>query len=95
MCEGGRGKKGGLSEYARKVGKSQDAMSLVKKAATVFAKLPSQLGGLLNKATHLAAIHKAPQEYWQQLTELFVEKEWSVKQTEAIVDAIKDVERKS
>jgi site-specific DNA-methyltransferase (adenine-specific) len=46
----------------------------------------------VNLTSHLYAIHKAPEQYWQQLTELLIEKEWSVKQTETIVNAIKEVD---
>jgi len=46
----------------------------------------------VNLTRHLAAIHKTPSQYWQQLTELLIENEWSVKQTEEICKAIKDIE---
>lgn len=42
--------------------------------------------------SHQLAISKAPRQYWQQLTELLIQNEWSVKQTEAIVNAIKEVD---
>ena len=90
LSEGGRGKKGGLSEYARVVGKSRPRLSEYKDAADIVKTLNvSDVGQVLDKANHLAAIHKAPDKYWQQLTELLIENEWSVKQTEGIVDAIK------
>jgi hypothetical protein len=69
----GRGNKGGLSEYARVVGRSKQALSENKQAATVFNKMSAQADILLDKAKHLAAIHKAPEQYWQQLTELLIE----------------------
>ena len=37
---------------------------------------------------HQLSISKAPQQYWQQLTELLIENKWSVRDTEAIVDAV-------
>jgi site-specific DNA-methyltransferase (adenine-specific) len=89
--EGGRGKKGGLSEYARAVGRSEKRMRVNKDAAIVALNL-GDVAELLDKANHLAAIHKAPEQYWQKLTELLIENEWSVKETEAIVSAIKDVD---
>ena len=42
--------------------------------------------------THLAAIHKAPADDWQWLTELLLEEGWSVADTEAKVKRIKAVE---
>jgi len=35
-AEGGRGKKGGLSEYAERIGKSQDSVSLYRKPPRYF-----------------------------------------------------------
>jgi signal recognition particle GTPase len=46
----------------------------------------------VNLTKHLAAIYRCPSQYWQQLTELLIEKDWSVKQTELIVSAIKDID---
>jgi site-specific DNA-methyltransferase (adenine-specific) len=85
----GKGNKGGLSEYARRVGKQRSDLSNYRDAAkiversTILDFLP-----LLNKANHLAAIHKAPADDWQWLTELLLEEGWSVADTEAKVKAI-------
>ena len=92
LSEGGRGKKGGLSEYAKLIGKSKQTLSDNKQAATVFNKLSGQPDSLLDKANHLYHIHKAPDRYWQQLTELLLKRSWSVKETEAIVNAVKELE---
>lgn len=40
---------------------------------------------LMGKVYHLAEIHSAPSQYWQLLTELLIEHDWTVKQTEAVV----------
>jgi site-specific DNA-methyltransferase (adenine-specific) len=93
LSEGGRGKKGGLSEYARMVGKAKSTLSECHSAAKLLSRIKcSDIRMLLNKSSHLAEILKAPEQYGQQLTELLIEKEWSVKQTETIVSAIKEVD---
>jgi hypothetical protein len=68
-AEGGRGKTGGISEYARRVGKSQPYISQVRSAAEVLrvVKPISQLMGLLDKSQHLFAIHKADASLWPLL----------------------------
>jgi hypothetical protein len=57
-----QGKKGkGLSAYAEKIGKSQQYISQVRSAAEVVVALHKstcEVGGLLDKAQHLCAIHK-------------------------------------
>jgi hypothetical protein len=62
LGEHGRGKEGGLSEYARQIGKSQPYVTQVRQAAEVLksAKTITQVMVLLDKAKHLAAIHSAP-----------------------------------
>ncbi|ANV88864.1 hypothetical protein [Picosynechococcus sp. PCC 7117] len=75
LSEGGRGKKGGLSEYAEKVGKSKSKFSEYKNGAEVYEKCShvGTVSDLLDKARHLSHIHKTPSQYWQQLTELLIE----------------------
>ena len=71
LSEGGRGKKGGLSEYARQVGKTHGYFSQCSHAAKVVSQLTGlEINSLLTKTQHLFAINKAPDRYWQQLTEL-------------------------
>jgi hypothetical protein len=63
---GGKGKKGGLSEYARQVGKSQQYLTQVRQAAEVLQtiELTTQVVGLFGKAKHLSVIHAAPCSLW-------------------------------
>lgn len=93
LSEGGRGKKGGLSEYAENTGKDKGNLSRWKSGALVLQSINCcNVTTVLDKANHLSHIHKTPSQYWQQLTELLIENEWSVKQTEEICKAIKDIE---
>jgi len=94
----GRGKKGGLSDYARKIGKSQPYLSQLVSAAEV-AKSISQLMDLLNKTQHLNAIHglagkpkDGPHPHWPEVVQAMLVggedgKGWSVDKTAANVAA--------
>lgn len=66
LSEGGRGKKGGLSEYARQVGKDKSRVSRYQQAAVVYKNCCGD-ATLLDKTEHLAAIHKAPDADWAWL----------------------------
>jgi hypothetical protein len=58
--------KGGLSEYARVIGKTQQYVSQFSQAAKVTTQVVGiEFVDLLDKTKHLAAIHKAPEQYWQ------------------------------
>jgi hypothetical protein len=79
--KGGRGKKGGLSEYARKMGKNDGNVFTYRNGAEVLSVIrgetPLLIKGFLDKALHLAAIHKAPEELWSVLVDKLFEKSWS------------------
>lgn len=67
---GGRGKKGGLSEYAERVGKSKQYVSQLKDAAEVLAaNRQVDLTVFLDRAQHLAALHKLPRACWPAAVE--------------------------
>ncbi len=71
-----------MSEYAREIGRSDNTIRPYKDAAKVIELVNvTDIRGVLDKANHLSHISKTPPEYWQQLTELLIEKDWSVKQT--------------
>jgi ParB-like chromosome segregation protein Spo0J len=86
---GGRGKEGGLSEYAKAIGKSNGYLTQVRQAAEVLeaCKPFSQLNGLLDKAQHLAAIHALPRERWPAMVADLVEHGWSAAETRERVKA--------
>jgi len=97
-AKAGRGKKGGLSDYARKIGKSSQYLTQLVAAAEV-AKSVSQLTDLLSKAQHLYAIHGLagkPKDgrhpHWPDVVKAMLAggedgKGWSVDKTAANVQA--------
>lgn len=86
----GRGKKGGLAEYARKIGKSQPYLSQLVAAAHV-AKSISQLIDLLDKCQHLYAIHATDSSLWPVIVPHML-KGWSVADTEHWVGKVNEFE---
>lgn len=86
----GRGQKGGLSDYARKTGKSKQYLSQLVAAAEV-AKASSQLDALLNKTQHLYAIHSAAASLWPVIVPHML-KGWSVVDTEHWVGKVSEFE---
>lgn len=84
----GRGKKGGLSDYARKLGKSHQYLSQLVAAAEV-AKSASQLADLLNKTQHLYAIHAADLSLWPVIVPHML-KGWTVADTEHWVGKVNE-----
>ena len=86
---GGRGQKGGLSAYAERIGQTKQRISVCKDAAEVADKVSTQVDGLLDKANHLAAIHKLPEAAWGVAVEAMLKQELSAKDTQkAVEDAI-------
>src|SRR5262249_36018660 len=76
----GRGKKGGLSEYAEMLGKTKQYISQLVQPAEV-AKVSSQLdtlSQLSDKAQHLVAVHALPESIWSEAVQHLLAKELSV-----------------
>jgi len=76
LSKGGRGKKGGLSEYAEKIGKQAPHVTNYRNAGEVIKAVaiscPDIRTSLLGKAYHLSAIHKLPREVWQTMAHWIV-----------------------
>jgi site-specific DNA-methyltransferase (adenine-specific) len=85
---GGRGKKGGLSAYAEAVGKSESLLRHNRDAAKVVQNLAinCDLSAYLDKAAHLAAIHKLPPSWWAVAAAHMMRGNKSAKDTGAFVD---------
>lgn len=87
VAKGGRGKKGGLSEYAERIGKGLSTVSEYRSAAEVLVANPSvDRSVFLDKAQHLAAVHKLPRECWQAAAEKIAEGSMSAADTQSAVD---------
>ena len=69
LSKGGAGKKGGLREYARRVGRAQPRVTEWVQAARVATQTDTLTYQLFDLTTHLAAIHAAPQELWPVFVE--------------------------
>jgi hypothetical protein len=68
----GRGKKGGLSEYAETIGRTQGNMSQLVAAAEVtedVKKSIRRLMDLLDRSSNLFEIHAAPRDQWSELVQ--------------------------
>lgn len=91
--KGGRGKKGGYSEYAKAIGKDRSHVTRCRSGAEVAMKLLSQLNSLeplLGKTEHLAAIFSLPESTWPAMVELLVDRGWSVNDTKERVKRVSE-----
>jgi DNA modification methylase len=88
--KGGRGKKGGVREYARQMGANEQTMMDWAHAAAV-AKLHDQPCSLLSYTTSLSIIHRAPESDWPVLVTAML-KGWSKETTEDRVETVKQFE---
>jgi N6-adenosine-specific RNA methylase IME4/ParB-like chromosome segregation protein Spo0J len=89
-AKGGRGKKGGLSEYAVRVGRDGGLLTHYRNAAEVAQTLDSSQE-FLDKAKHLAAIHKLPKECWAECAQFILSAGLSAKDTQDRVKEAGDV----
>jgi hypothetical protein len=69
-AQGKRG--GGLTEYARLLGRDKSDITRYRHAAEVYSTLVEtfqQVGELIDKPNHLVQLHAAPSETWSLLAE--------------------------
>ena len=88
---GGRGKKGGLSEYARRLGKDKGNLSRYREAARVVIALNGCIDTtvLLDRAQHLAEVATADAVLWP-LSELWQKSVSGRQNSDKPVDARKE-----
>jgi N6-adenosine-specific RNA methylase IME4/ParB-like chromosome segregation protein Spo0J len=102
LSKGGRGEAGGLSAYARQIGKQRQHVSSYRQAATVFRQITSKGAprgaplsesadispeSLLGRSRHLAAIHSLPDGAWLPAVQYMLDKKLS------LVNVIKAVQQ--
>jgi len=80
LGKGGAGRKGGLREYARQVGRGENRIREWTQAASVV-KNCANIGAVFDRTYHLAAIHAAPQELWPVFVEALLAQDWTVADT--------------
>lgn len=90
-AEGGRGKKGGLSAYAERVGKARRSIEFCRDAADVVSAVNvPNISHLLDKTHHLAAIHAADPALWEALVTLMLSRSWTVADTKLHVKKLEE-----
>jgi DNA modification methylase/ParB-like chromosome segregation protein Spo0J len=82
--KGGRGNRGGLSEYARAIGRDKSQVSRLRQAGEV-AETVESAQRFLEHATHLAEVHGAPRELWPDLADAVLARGWTVQLTKDAV----------
>lgn len=91
LSEGGRGKRGGITGYAERLGTAQGTISKWRAAAEVAETHSGGMGfGLSDKVGHLYEISKAPREVWEPLVESLLGREWSVADTAHYVKSVRE-----
>lgn len=90
LAEGGRGKTGGLSAYAKRLGRTGEYIGQLRAAAEVIRETPNlSLEYLGDKAKHLYEVSKAPVAARASLVDAMVQHQWTVADTKRKVDEVK------
>lgn len=91
LSSGGRGKRGGISEYADRTGFAQGTISKWRAAAEVSTETHSVRMGfeVAEKVGHLYEISRAPRETWPVLVASLVKHGWTVADAQHHVQQIK------
>jgi hypothetical protein len=99
LGKAGSGKKGGLSAYARKIGKTQQYISQIRDAAEVAlaCKSTTQVVDLLNKTKHLSELHAADESLWPVLVQSLLtfkkddKDEWTVERAAKFAEQVDEL----
>ena len=86
---GGRGKKGGLREYAAAIGRKHPQVIEWRNAASVALAVSGKtFYRFMEKTYHLAAIHHADESLWSMLVDQMLKSEWTVKDTKHWIEQV-------
>jgi site-specific DNA-methyltransferase (adenine-specific) len=84
----GRGNLGGIADYSRRIGWSDDSVRQWRAAAEVASENPDTCRDFTDRARNLFEISKARREVWHLLVDALKSKEWTVAQTAAAVGRV-------
>lgn len=87
----GRGNKGGIADWARNMGISQQLLQVYVSAAAV-AKSTNQFVDLIPYMTNLSILHRCPESDWPDLIGRMLSGHWTQDQTERYISVIKELE---
>jgi hypothetical protein len=90
LGKGGRGQSGGISAYARHIGRSDGYIGKMVAAARVYQVVKPMFTGVDfgEKTKHLYEISRAPEAYWATLADRMTTGDWSVDNTRLAVDQV-------
>jgi ParB/RepB/Spo0J family partition protein len=88
--KGGRGQSGGISDYARALGRNDSYMRRLVAAARVYQVVKPMFAGVDfgAKTKHMAEISRAPEAYWATLVDRMTTGDWSNDNTRLAVDQV-------
>lgn len=95
LAEGGRGKRGGLAEYAERLGyRDHTSISRLRNAADVATETRATWHGfdLAERARHLDEVSKSNRPLWPLLVGQLLKKSWTVADTKSAVDKVRQFE---
>jgi hypothetical protein len=94
LGKGGRSSEGGISAYARHIGRTKGYLSQLVAAAQVYQAIGkpfTRVNSFTTRTKHLYEISRLPQEHWAALVERMLAEEWSVEQTRTAVEELSAV----
>lgn len=93
MEKGNKWTGGNFKEYATAINKDPGNLTRYKHAAEVYQIVSLQFDRsiFLDKALHLATIHKAPPPAWPSLVSELIAQSWSVKETEKQISFLNSI----